>query len=120
MIGVATQSMAVETILFENELEAIDFVPAAGSIAPNGHLVIITDGLAPAVNVSSLTTAAEWSIGHKLSLSMEGDLVRAGGASASAAAAGVDSVTADAIEIGKVASPVDEASGTVALFVDID
>ncbi len=131
VIGVAVEAIAVETVILEDQQEAVNFVRMAGAIAPDSPLVLITEGLAPAVNVSSLATATDWSIGNRIALSTSGELVRAGGATdspgveaAGVEAAGVDSValnaTENAIEIGKVASPVDEASGTVALFVDID
>ena len=137
VIGVAVEAMAVETMAvetiavettaLEDQQEAVNFVHVAGAIAPGSHLVLITEGLAPAVNVSSLAAAAGWSIGHRIALSTSGDLVRASGAAGSpeveatgVEADGVDGVALNAIEIGKVASPVDEASGTVALFIDID
>ncbi len=126
VIGVAVEAMAVETVVLEEQQEAINFVRVAGAIAPASHLVLITEGLAPAVNVSSLAEATDWSIGNRIALSTSGELALSGGATGSPGveAAEVDDIALDAtenaIEIGKVASPVDETSGTVALFVDID
>ena len=63
VIGVAKEAISAETVAFEDGSEYVDFAPTAGVIAPNSYLVIITDGLAPAVNVSSLALAdkrADW------------------------------------------------------------
>ena len=54
VIGVAAEAMSVATRTLEDESEQIDFSPAIGASEPNGYLVIITDGLAPAVNPEQL------------------------------------------------------------------
>ena len=107
VIGVAAKAFAVNKIAVEGGNEQIDFVPKSGMIAPDDYLVIITEGLAPAVNLDSLAVAATLQVGDKAAISASGAVT----------AAGVD---VDQIEIGKVAGLVDEVGGTVALFVDID
>ena len=107
VIGVAAESMSVATRILEDESEQIDFTPAIGASEPNGYLVIITDGLAPAVNLNSLAVATGWQIGDKVALSTSGELARSTG-------------EIDGPAIGKVAGSFDEAAGTVPLFVDID
>jgi hypothetical protein len=107
VIGVAKQAVLAKSIAFENGSESIDFTPADGVIAPNGYLVVVTDGLAPAVNVASLALAAGGQIGSKLAISARGEI-------------GLSSAEADGIVIGKVAGPIDEANGTIPLFIDID
>ncbi len=74
VIGVAKEAVSAETVAFEDGSEYVDFAPTAGVIAPNSYLVIITDGLAPAVNVSSLALVANGEIGDKIALSTSGEM----------------------------------------------
>ncbi len=104
VIGVAAESMSVATRIFEDESEQIDFTPAIGASEPNGYLVIITDGLAPAVNLNSLAVATGWQIGDKVALSTSGELARS-------------SRGLDGPAIGKVAGALDEAAGTVLILL---
>ncbi len=107
VIGVATMGMSLNTVTFEDRGEVIDFSPAAGVIPPDGYLVIITAGLAPAVNVNSLAQVTGGQIGDKITLSQSGEMALATGQT-------------KGIVIGKMAGPVDETTGTVPLFIDID
>lgn len=107
VIGAAKEAVSTETITLEDGSEYIDFAPAAGVIAPNSYLVIITDGLAPAVNVTSLALVAEGAIGDKVALSANGQMEFSNG-------------VADGIVVGKVAGPIDDGNGTVPMFIDID
>jgi hypothetical protein len=108
VIGVATMAMSAATIDLEDGSSTIDFAPMAGDAAPNSYLVIITEGLAPAVNVASLALLTDGAIGDKLSLSTSGDL-------------GLLSISeTPGIVVGKIAGPIDEANGTIPLFIDID
>ena len=107
VIGVAMKAVTAETITLEDDSEYIDFAPVGGVIAPNSYLVIVTDGLAPAVNLSSLALLTDWEIGNKLAISASGEM-------------GVSSGEADGIVVGKVAGPIDRANGTIPLFIDID
>ncbi len=77
-------------VTLEDGSEYIDFAPAAGAIAPNSYLVIITDGLAPAVNLAGLgsgtlssadmtTLSATWKIGSKIVISADGEMARSSG-----------------------------------------
>ncbi len=94
--------------MLEDGSEYIDFALGRGTIAPNGYLVIVTDGLAPAVNLSSLALVTEWEIGDKLAISAGGEMVTSSGAEA------------DRIVVGKVAGAIDPETQTVPLFIDID
>jgi hypothetical protein len=108
VIGVASMAITVQTVTLEDSTSYTDFTPAAGDIPPSSYLVIITDGLAPAVNVASLALLTDGAIGDKLSLSTNGDL-------------GLLSITETlGIVVGKIAGPIDEANGTIPLFIDID
>ncbi len=107
VIGVAKEVVLVETIVFEDGSKSFDFVPTDGVITPNSYLVIITDGLAPAVNVSSLALVDNGEIGDKVALAASGEMelsIRA----------------VDEIVVGKVAGSVNEANGTIPMFIDID
>ncbi len=107
VIGVAMKAVAAETITLEDDREYIDFAPVGGDIAPNSYLVIVTDGLAPAVNLSSLALLTDWEIGNKMAISVSGEI-------------GLSSGEANGIVVGKVAGPIDKANGTIPLFIDID
>jgi hypothetical protein len=107
VIGVAVEAVSAETISMEDGKEYIDFAPTTGTIAPDGYLVIITSGLAPTVNVSGLALGNDWQIGSKLAFSANGEL-----------ALSINEV--EGIVVGKVAGAVDEANGTIPLFIDID
>lgn len=107
VIGVAMEAVAAETITLEDESEYIDFTPVGGVIVPDSYLVIVTDGLAPAVNVGSLALVGSGEIGNKMAISASGEI-------------GLSSSEAGGIVIGKVAGPIDTANGTVPLFIDID
>ena len=107
VIGVASEAVAAETIVLEDESEIIDFAPIVGVIAPNSYLVIITEGLAPAVKLGSMTREASWEIGDKIAISTSGDMKRSSG-------------EVDGIVVGKVVGPIDAVNGTIPLFIDID
>lgn len=107
VIGVAGGAMAAAVVVFEDGGEYVDFSPIAGVAAPNGYLVIITAGLAPAVNVSSVALLADGVIGERVAVSSRGELA-------------LSSRAAGEIAVGRIAGPVDAANGTVPLFIDID
>ncbi len=113
VIGVVKEAIAVSEISGEDGNPRLSFSPTDGEITPGGYLVIITEGLAPAVNLSSLNSdlaaASSLAIGDKIALSTSGETTQ----SAAGAPAG-------GIVIGKVAGPVDEATGTVPMYIDID
>ena len=107
VIGVAHALVVVDTVEQEGGLGVVDFSQAEGAIKPESYLIIITDGLAPAVNIDDVNRAVGWEIGDKLSLSSDGAFSRA-----------VDYPTG--IVVGKIAGPIDAENGTVPLFIDID
>lgn len=113
VIGVAVEAMTIQTVVSEDNTERIDFVPTPGSIEPDRYLVIVTSGLAPAVNLSSFdseisaASSPSWQIGDRIHLSTGNRTERIGGQE-------------DRIWIGKVAGPIDQEHGTVPLFIDID
>ena len=83
VIGVAKEAVSDTAVALEDGSEYIDFAPGAGAIASMGYLVIITDGLAPAVNLAGLsngtlrrsdlaTRSANWAIGSKIVISADG------------------------------------------------
>lgn len=113
VIGVAKAAVAAEMIPHENH-ESIEFAPVSGDIEPDSYLVIVTNGLAPAVNLSSLNVLNEGggespqaigassvlTIGTKMAFSVTGEATTVG--------------------IGKVAGPIDAANGTIPMFIKID
>lgn len=107
VIGVAKEAISTQTVTFEDGSDYIDFSPAVGSIAPNNYLVIITNGLATAVNLSSLAVVAEGQVGDKIVVVPSGEMSLAVG-------------QVEAIVIGKLAGAANEATGTIPLFIDID
>ncbi len=107
VIGVAKQAVAAAIIAFEDDSESMDFAPVAGASAPDSYLIIVTDGLAPAVNLTSLAFVANMQIGSKMAVSASGEMA-------------LSSSAADEIVVGKVAGPIDEATGTIPIFIDID
>jgi hypothetical protein len=113
VIGVAKEAVAAEIITLEDASETVDLAPVSGSSAPNSFLIVITDGLAPAVNIGSVISASateggeSWAIGQKMAVSTGGEIVSASG-------------EVERIIVGKVAGPLDPSNNTIPLFVDID
>ncbi len=107
VIGVAKEAILAAPVAFEDGVEYIDFSPVDGDVAPGSYLVIITEGLAPAVNLTSLAFLADGQIGDKISLTDSGEMA-------------LSSDEVDGIVVGKVAGPIDEATNTVPLFINID
>ena len=108
VIGVAGEAFSAEIITHADGRQTNNFAEAGSTAAPNSYLGIITDGLAPAVNVSSLTLVTDGAIGDKLSLSTTGEL-------------GLLSMSeTPGVVVGKMAGPIDVESGTVPIFIDID
>ncbi|MFK7801462.1 MAG: hypothetical protein AB8G95_07525 [Anaerolineae bacterium] len=107
VFGVAHQLVSVESIAFEDGSEYVDFAPTTGVIKPESYLIIITEGLAPAVNLDSVGRSVKWEIGYKLVLSTSGSIGRA-------------SESDTEITIGRVAGPIDLENGTIPLFINID
>lgn len=111
VIGVAVSAVQGQEVTLEDGAVIFDFAPVDGAIGPTDYLVIITAGLAPAVNVESLALVAEWQIGDKLALSPGGEMKLS---------AGQSDAGGEEIVVGKVAGPVDAARGTLPLFINID
>ncbi len=107
VIGVAKEAVSAETVAFEDGSETVEFSEGAGEIIPGSYLVIITGGLAPKVNMSSLALIRGGEIGDKIALSLNGQMA-------------LSSSAAGEIVVGKMAGPIDETNGSVALFIDID
>lgn len=107
VIGVAREAMLDEIVALEDGSEYTDFAPTTGDAAPNGYLVIITNGLAPAVNLSSLALLEGGQIGNKIALVPNGEMR-------------LSFDQADAIVIGKIAGAIDKTNSTIPLFIDID
>ena len=107
VIGVAKQAISARTVALQDGREYIDFGPTTGIVEPDSYLVIITSGLAPAVNLTSLASIAGGRVGDKIALTNSNEL-------------GLSSYQANGIVIGKMAGAVDEIKGTIPLFIDID
>lgn len=107
VIGVAKESISAQKIAFEDGGETFDFAPVSGSAASGDFLVIITAGLAPAVNLSNARQVTDWQIGDKLTLSSSGEMARS-------------SRDGEEVVVGRVAGPIDATQGTVPLFINID
>ena len=108
VIGVASMAISAGTVTLQDGSSYVDFAPTSGDIAPNSYLVVITAGLAPAVNVASLALLSDGSIGDKLTLSTTAEL-------------GLMSLSpTPGVVVGKIAGPVDEETGTIPMFIDID
>ncbi len=105
VVGVAGEAISAETITDHDGSSYVDFNPTSGTIAPNGYFIVITNGLAPAVNVSSLARGTSFQIGDKIAISADGTLGRS---------------SDDGIVIGKVAGEIDVENGTIPVFVDVD
>ncbi len=117
VIGVAKQAILNKIVTMEGGNEYVDFQPTSGSIAPENYLVIVTAGLAPAVNLNSLAFLSEGKVGDKIAIAtqIDGEI-----AFALNSDAGRSSYQANAIVIGKMAGAIDETNGTIPMFIDID
>ncbi len=106
--GVVLRALRLEVKEGEPGVGAsLDVQPVEGSIPPQGYLAIVTGGLAPAVRVEAL--ADDLQIGDLLTVSsIPGRAQKVGG--------GIE--RAGAI-LGKVAGPVDAATGTVPVWVTL-
>lgn len=107
VIGVAKEAVSAETVSFEDNPEYVDFSPVSGSIAPDSYLVIITEGLAPSVNLTSLALLTDGQIGDKIALFDNGQMA-------------LSTADGNGIIVGKVAGPIDQTNGTIPLFINID
>lgn len=107
VIGVARAAVDVTTVALADGRPGTDFAPVSGRIAPDGYLVIITGGLAPAVNVTSLALLADVEIGDRIAISASGEMAAARDA-------------AGGFVVGRVAGAIDQEAGTVPLFIDIE
>lgn len=107
VIGVAKEMVTAVSVALDDGSDYIDFSPATGTIAPNDYLIIITAGLAPAVNLDSLALITNGQIGDKITLSSAGQLT-------------LSDHTANNITVGKIAGSIDEVTGTIPVFIDID
>lgn len=104
VIGVAAGAFSADILTHENGRQTNNFAEAGDIAPPNGYVSIITEGLAPAVNVSSVARGVSFAIGDKIAISADGTLGRA----------------TDGIVIGKVAGEIDVENGTIPVFVDVD
>ena len=107
VIGVATGAFSADLLTHENGRQTNNFTEAGSKSNPNSYLGIITNGLAPAVNLHSLANITSWQVGDKIVVSSTGEM-------------GLMSNETDGIVIGKVAGQIDEETGTVPLFINID
>ena len=107
VMGVAGQTISADPTALEDGSSYIDFAISDDPIAPGSYFVIITEGLAAAVNVDSLARDAQWSIGDKIAVSGDGQMAR-------------DAGEANAIVIGRAAGPVDPETNTMPILIDID
>ena len=107
VIGVAHEAVSSQRIAHEDGSEYTDFTPVDGAVPPKGYLVIITAGLAPAVNVTDLAQAAKGEVGDKIAISATGQMRLSAG-------------EADGIVVGRVAGLFDGAKGTIPVLIDID
>lgn len=117
VIGVAKQAILNKTLAGEDGSVYVDFQPATGSIESKNYLVIVTSGLAPAVNLSSLELLSEGKIGDKISLTAQTN-----GEVALSLSNGINrmSYESNTIVIGKIAGMIDETNSTIPMFIDID
>ncbi|WP_420644965.1 hypothetical protein [Candidatus Leptofilum sp.] len=109
VIGVAVEAYSTEAIIHDDGSQTIGFSSTSGAITPNSYLTIITEGLAPTVNVTSLALVTNGEIGDKVSLApaVNGEMTLSLSENAG-------------IIVGRMAGPIDEESGTVPMFIDID
>ncbi len=105
VIGVAEYAMSADPI--DDDGAGVDSAQMPGSVGPNGYVVVITSGLAPAVNITSLSVAGDVSIGETLALSASGEMR-------------LSQDRAATVEIGRVIGPIDDASDTIPMFIDIE
>ncbi len=117
VIGVAIEAMAAAKFALDDAQERLDFSPTTDPIVPQSYLVIITEGLAPAVNLRTLGRAATWEIGDRVAVSTTGEMERL---NREIDGHRIDKDGIAPIAIGKVAGPIDANSGTVPLFINID
>lgn len=103
VVGVAERAMSADP----SDNDGSIVVPSTGSIEAGGYVVVVTSGLALAVNVDGLTVAADTPVGATLELYADGTMRTSGGSSTT-------------VEIGRVVGPIDEANGTVPMFIDIN
>ena len=107
VIGVAANAMTVANLAKDGQAEMLGFLKQVEAAASGGYLAIITQGLAPAVNVTSLTRDASWEIGDKIAITADAKMGRADGATGT-------------IVVGKVAGAIDPTTNTIPIFIDID
>lgn len=104
IIGVAAGAFSAEILTHEDGRQTNNFSEAGHIAAPNEYVSIITEGLAPAVNVSNLARGVSFQIGDKIMLATDGTLGRA----------------EDGIVIGRIAGELDAENGTIPVFIDVD
>jgi hypothetical protein len=104
VVGVVAQAVRVEMVP-SGRAESLDVQPADGDIAPGGYGAIVTSGLVMGVRVE--TAAGGLQIGDWLTVSST---------PGAATKAGPEGAASGAL-LGKVAGPLDTATGTVAVFV---
>ncbi len=106
VVGVVVQAMQVEMKQMEG-VESLDVQPVKGSAAPKGYLAIVSSGLVPAVKVDM--SAGSLKIGDLVTISTV----------AGAARKVTPGVESEGSILGKVAGPMDAATGTVPVFVTL-
>ena len=67
------QAVLNTTVTTEDGSERVEFRPVVGRVEPKGYLVIVTGGLAPTVNLSSLVPVSTGKVGDKIALLAQAD-----------------------------------------------
>lgn len=117
VIGVAKQAVLGQTVVSKDGSQHYDFQLASGRVEPEGYLVIITSGLAPAVKLGGLAKLAGAKIGDRVALAgaVDGEV-----ALALTKELGRSPYQAPALAIGKVAGAIDEINATIPIYIKID
>lgn len=117
VIGVVKHAVLNRTVTMEDGRERVEFQPIVGSVESNGYLVIVTGGLAPAVNLSSLVPVSTGKVGDRIALlaQADGEVIFALNSQMSRSPFHEPETV-----IGKMAGPIDEVNRTIPMFIDID
>ncbi len=103
VIGVADHAMSADPLAVDQLASG----PDAGRVEPGEYVVVVTSGLAPAVNVASLALISNVSVGATLALSVDGQMV-------------AQTTTSPGVEVGRLVGPPDTANLTIPIYINID
>ncbi len=103
VVGVAEREMSGDPLAVDSPASGL----AVGEVEPGGYVVVITSGLAPAVNVDSLALVTNVPVGAKLALSADGEMVAL-------------ATSSPGVEIGRMVGLPDLVDRTVSIYIDID